>query len=104
MTLPIAAIDACILNWITTVNHHSITHIDSYMAGTTCIVGALEEYQIPWLGIILGYSGALIQKSVCCLPSHIPAITTMVNDIAYKAGTVKACAWATASPYIRIYR
>ena len=43
MLLPVACIDVCIRDRVSTVDHHSISYIDPYMACAAGIVGSLEK-------------------------------------------------------------
>ena len=44
--LPVACVDICVGDRVPTMDHHSVTHIDSYMACAAGVIGALEEYQV----------------------------------------------------------
>ena len=78
MLLPIACVDACILNRIAAVDHHTVAHIDAYMGSAGCIVGTLEEDQITGLGIGCGHSGADASQSFCAKPPEIPADAAVI--------------------------
>ncbi len=101
---PVCRVIGCILNRVSTMNHNLIYRIyhDSHMGCTGCVVGSLKEYQVTRLHIGSSLSCCRIFPSVGRKSSIIPSVSAVVYDVAYKSGTVKACAWGRSSPYIRI--
>lgn len=79
MLLPIACINACILDRIAAVDHHPIAHIDAHMGSAGCIVGALEEYQITGLGICGRYCCTDMAKAVCTKSADVPSHAAVVE-------------------------
>ena len=79
MLLPIACVDACILDRISTVDHHPIAYIDAHMGSTGGIVSALEEYQITGSGICGRYCCTDMAKAVCTKSADIPSYATVIE-------------------------
>ena len=101
---PVCRVIGCILNRVSTMNHNLIYRIyhDSHMGCTGCVVGSLKEYQVTRFHIGSCHPGCRIFPSVGRKSSIIPSVSTVIYDVAYKSGTVKACAWGRSSLYIRI--
>ena len=94
--------NACILDGISTVDHHVVPHINPYMAGSRRIVSPLEEDQVSRFCFCRGNFGTVSHQSVCSLPADVPAVPAVIDHPAYKPGTVKAGRRGTATPHIGI--
>ena len=99
--MPVGRIDAGIRNRITAVDHHSVADIDANVRRADGIIGFFKEDQVTRLCICRRNVAALATQSVCRRASDIPAIATVIDDPADKAGAVKTGAWRTAAPHIR---
>ena len=105
MLPPIVTVIACILNRITAVNHDFIDRIYHYshMTCTGCIISALEENKVARIYITGTDSCCFILPSICCKPSVVPTITTMIDDIAYKTGAINHYATGAYLEYFKCY-
>ena len=49
MPLPVGRLDRCIRDWISAVDHHPVSDINTDMAGSRSVIGATEKDQISGL-------------------------------------------------------
>ena len=91
MLLPIACVNACVLDGVSAVDHHSVADVDANMRSTGRIIGSLEEDQITGLGICRRYRSADVAD--CPHKSaNVPTNTTVIENPRYKTGAVKEVA------------
>ena len=93
--LPVTCIQIGVGNRVSTMQHHSIAHINTHMGDTAGVIGAHEEHQITGLGV--GYRRGDIVEPLGAQP---PGVTQagVCQHIADKAGTVKRCLRAAPAP------
>ena len=85
MGLPIAAIQVGIADWVATMEHPAVAHIDAHMRNARCVIGADKEHQITGPGA--ARPGADVIKPLRPQPPKAPA--ALIVDIADEAGAVK---------------
>ena len=51
MRLPVTCIQICILDGITTVDHHPVPHINATVGHARRVIGADKEHQVARLGV-----------------------------------------------------
>ena len=100
MFLPVGTCNTCILHRLTTMDHHVISNVDSNMTRPTCVIGALEEDQVSRFCFRWRYLRTVRTKFICCTSSNIPSISTIIDNPAYKSGTIKST-WGITTPDIR---
>ena len=71
------------------MDHHPVADINAHMGCATCVVGFLEEDQVSGLCFTFRDNVAFSHQTIGRLPAHIPTISAVVDDPAYKTGTVK---------------
>ena len=81
MSLPVACVETCVLDRVTTVDHHSVADVDTDVGRADRIVGALEKHQIAGLNIGRRYSGADVSQAFGTKPPKVPAYAAVVADI-----------------------
>ena len=84
------------------MDHHIVSHIDTHMTRSWCIISSLEENQVTRLCLGWRYTGTISHQSICRLSSNIPAIAAVIDYPAHKTRTVKTGGWGCAAPYIGI--
>jgi len=67
-----------------------------YAVGVRCIIGVPEKHQITGLDVCGGYGRTDVVKPLRPQPSHVSS--AVIDDPAYKTGTVKGCAGTAAAP------
>lgn len=72
------------------MDHHPVSDINAHMGRSAGVVGFLEEDQVSGLCFTLWDNVAFSHQTIGRLPAYIPAIAAVVDDPAYKAGTIKA--------------
>ena len=102
MLLPVRTCNTCILNRISTMDHHIISYINSNMARSRRIISSLEKDQISRLCIRWRYIGTIRPKPICRCSSYIPAISAVIDYPTYETGTIKTGRWRCTAPHIRI--
>ena len=102
MLLPVGRVDGCVGNRVAAVNHHAVADINANVTCTRGVIGFLEENQVAGPCITRPDDFAVVSESFGGRSPHIPAVAAVVNDIADKAGAVKAGRWGRAAPDIRI--
>ena len=55
MDPPIVCIQACVLDWVTAVQHRIVADIDPDMARPVRVIRSLEEYEVSRLSLTWGY-------------------------------------------------
>ena len=80
------------------MDHHAVADINADMAGPRCVVGSLEENQVTGLCFTWTDDCTVTHQPVGCHATHIPAVSTVIDDIADKSGAVKAGRWGRAAP------
>ena len=94
MGLPIAAVEVGIADWVATMEHPAVAHIDAHMRNARCVIGADKEHQITGPGA--ARPGADIIKPLRHQPSEAPA--ALIVDIADEAGAVERGTRRAAAP------
>ena len=90
MSLPVGCIEVGVGNGRSTVNHHSIPHIDAAVGHAVRVgrvIGVLEKYQIAGAGVGGGNRGTDVAKALRPQPPIVPA--GVIDNPAYKAGAIK---------------
>ena len=94
MRLPVTCIQVCILDGISTVDHHPIPHIDATVGHARRVIGADKEHQIA--GLWIAGRGADVIEPLGPQAAHIPA--AVIDDPGHEAGAVKGRGRGTPSP------
>ena len=89
MALPVACVDAGVLDGIAAMEHHPVSHIDTHMGGAGGVVCALEEDQVAGARLRSGNPRTDTQQAGCAQPPEVPAHAAVVAHIADEAGTVE---------------
>jgi len=84
------------------MKHHGISNINAHMRCPAGVVGALEENQIPRLGLGSGNNIADSHEAICRQASNTSAVAAVVNDPTDETRAVKAGAGTGATPDIGI--
>lgn len=98
MLLPVGRVDGCVGNRVAAVNHHAVADINANVACTRGVISILEENQIAGPCITRPDDFAVVSEPFGGRAPYIPAVAAVVNDIADKAGAVKAGRWGRAAP------
>lgn len=72
------------------MNHHSVSDINTDMAGPRRVIGATEKDQITGLCFTCPDGLAVVLQAIRRKPSHIPAVAAVIDDPTHKPGTVEA--------------
>ena len=102
MLLPVGRIDVGILDRISTMDHHSISNIDSYMTGSWCVISFLKEDQISRFRLIWRYISTDSTKPFCSPATIVPSIAAVINHPGHKSRAIKTCRWGCPAPDIWI--
>ena len=90
MLLPVGRVDGCVGNRVAAVNHHAVADINANVACTRGVISILEENQIAGPCITRPDDFAVVSEPFGGRAPYIPAVAAVVNDVADKAGAVKA--------------
>ena len=71
------------------MDHHPVADINAHMGCAAGVVGVLEEAQVSGLCFTLRDNVAFSHQTIGRLSAYIPAIPAVIDDPAYKTGTIK---------------
>ncbi len=91
-----------ILDWVPTVDHAVIPHIDPHMARSGCVISSLKKDQVSRFCFGRRYISAALPQPLRRCPSHIPSVSAMIDHPAHKPGTVKTGRRRSPAPHIGI--
>ena len=89
MRAPIAAVDTCILDWVSAMYHHTVTDINTNVRyRTSAVVCAREANYISRFCFRRSYRGTLIENALCSSTGQ-RIYAGIFEYPAYKAGTIE---------------
>ena len=78
------------------MDHHSVTHIDTYMGSTDGVIGSLEENQVARFSRATGDNIAYVHQTICSQTTNAPSIAAVIDDPGYETRAVKGSGRTTA--------
>ena len=94
MRLPVACLQICVTDGISTVQHFIVTYINPTMAYARRVISTFEKDQIA--GFRTAGRSADVVKPLGPQAAHVPA--GVIDDPGHEAGAVKGCGRGAPAP------